>query len=44
MRKRSSGGFTLGKVFYTVPSRFIWHRLWVRLFYDWLDLLIGGGA
>jgi len=38
----SSGGFTLRKVFYTVPSRLIGHRLRVRLFDDRLELLIGG--
>jgi transposase InsO family protein len=38
----SSGGFTLRKVFYTVPSRLIGHRLRVRLYDDRLDLVIGG--
>lgn len=38
----SSGGFTLRKVFYTVPSRLIGHRLRVRLYDDRLELLIGG--
>ena len=38
----SSGGFTLKKVFYTVPSRLIGHRLRVRLYDDRLDLFIGG--
>jgi transposase InsO family protein len=38
----SSGGFTLRKVFYTVPSRLIGHRLRVRLFDDRLELFIGG--
>jgi transposase InsO family protein len=38
----SSGGFTLRKVFYTVPSRLIGHRLRVRLRDDRLDLFIGG--
>jgi hypothetical protein len=38
----SSGGFTLRKVFYTVPSRLIGRRLRVRLYDDRLDLLIGG--
>jgi transposase InsO family protein/plasmid stability protein len=38
----SSGGFTLKKVFYTVPSRLIGHRLRVRLHDDRLDLFIGG--
>jgi hypothetical protein len=42
VRVTSSGGFTLRKVFYTVPSRLIGHRLRVRLFDDRLDLLIGG--
>jgi hypothetical protein len=37
----SSGGFTLRKVFYTVPSRLVGHRLRVRLYDDRLDLLIG---
>ena len=38
----SSGGFTLRKVFYTVPSRLIGHRLRVRLHDDRLELFIGG--
>jgi hypothetical protein len=38
----SSGGFTLKRVFYTVPSRLIGHRLRVRLFDDRLDLFVGG--
>lgn len=38
----SSGGFTLRKVFYTVPSRLIGHRLSVRLYDDRLELLLGG--
>ena len=33
----SSSGFTLRKVFYTVPSRLIGHRLRVRLYDDRLD-------
>ncbi len=37
----SSGGFTLRKVFYTVPSRLIGHRLRVRLHDDRLDLFVG---
>jgi transposase InsO family protein len=37
----SSGGFTLRKVFYTVPSRLIGHRLRVRLYDDRLEVLIG---
>ena len=40
----SSGGFTLRKVFYTVPSRLIGHRLRVRLYDDRLDLFVGGTA
>ena len=32
VRVTSSGGFTLRKVFYTVPSRLIGHRLRVRLY------------
>jgi len=38
----SSGGFTLRKVFYTVPSRLIGHRLRVRLYDDRLAVFIGG--
>ena len=38
----SSGGFMLKKVFYTVPSRLIGHRLRVRLYDARLDLFIGG--
>lgn len=38
----STGGFTLRKVFYTVPSRLIGHRLRVRLYDDRLDLFTGG--
>ena len=37
----SSGGFTLRKVFYTVPSRLIGYRLRVRLYDDRLDVFIG---
>jgi hypothetical protein len=37
----SSGGFTLRKVFYTVPSRLVGHRLRVRLYDDHLAVLIG---
>ena len=40
----SSGGFTLRKVFYTVPSRLIGHRLRVRLYDDRLELFIGATA
>jgi hypothetical protein len=38
----SSGGFTLRKAFYTVPSRLISHRLRVRLYDDRLDVFVGG--
>jgi len=37
----STGGFTLRKVFYTVPSRLIGHRLRVRLYDDRLEIFIG---
>lgn len=37
----SSGGFTLRKVFYSVPSRLIGHRLRVRLHDDRLELFLG---
>ena len=47
MRRRLSpsprpGSFMLKKVFYTVPSRLIGHRLRVRLYDDRLDRFIGG--
>ncbi len=42
MRVTSSGGFTLRKVFYTVPSRLIGHCLRVRLYDDRLDVFVGG--
>lgn len=38
----STGGFTLRRVFYTVPSRLIGHRLRVRLFDDRLEVFTGG--
>jgi len=38
----SSSAFTLRKVFYTVPSRLIGHRLRVRLYDDRLELFVGG--
>ncbi len=41
VRVTASGGFTLRKVFYTVPSRLITHRLRVRLFDDHLDIFVG---
>jgi transposase InsO family protein len=37
----SSSGFTLKKVFYSVPSRLIGHRLRVRLYDDRLDCFLG---
>ena len=37
-----TGGFTLRKVFYTVPSRLIGHRLRVCLFDDRLEIFVGG--
>jgi hypothetical protein len=42
VRVTTSGGFTLRKVFYTVPSRLIGHRLRVRLYDDRLDVFVGG--
>ncbi len=41
VRITSSGGFTLRKVFYSVPSRLIGHQLRVRLYDDRLELFIG---
>ena len=41
VRVTSSSGFTLKKVFYSVPSRLIGHRLRVRLYDDRLELLVG---
>jgi len=38
----TSGGFTLKKVFYTVPSRLIGRQLRVRVYDDRLELFIGG--
>jgi hypothetical protein len=37
----SSGGFILKRVFYTVPSRLIGHRLRVRVYDDRLDCFLG---
>jgi hypothetical protein len=37
-----TGGFTLRRVFYTVPSRLIGHRLRVRLYDDRLEVFMGG--
>ena len=42
VRVTSSGGFRLRKVFYTVPSRLIGHRLRVRLHDDRLEIFAGG--
>jgi hypothetical protein len=42
VRVTSSSGFILRKMFYTVPSRLIGHRLRVRLYDDRLELFIGG--
>jgi hypothetical protein len=42
VRVTSTGGFTLRKVFYTVPSRLIGHQLRVRLYDDRLDVFVGG--
>jgi len=42
VRVTSSGGFRLRKVFYTVPSRLIGHRLRVRLYDDRLEVFLGG--
>ena len=44
VRVTSSSGFVLRKVFYSVPSRLIGHRLRVRLFDDRLDVLVGSTA
>jgi hypothetical protein len=44
VRVTRSGGFTLRKVFYTVPSRLIGHRLRARLYDDRLELFIGSSA
>lgn len=41
VRVTSSGGFLLRKVFYTVPSRLIGHRLRVRLYDDRLEMFLG---
>ncbi len=41
VRVTSSSGFTLRKVFYSVPSRLVGHRLRVRLYDDRLAVFIG---
>lgn len=38
----SGGGFFLRRVFYSVPSRLIGHRLRARLFKDHIELFLGG--
>ena len=38
----SSSGFVLRRVFYTVPSRLIGHRLGARIYDDRLDLFLSG--
>ena len=43
-RVTSAGGFTLRKVFYTVPSRLIGHRLRIRLYDDRLEVFLGATA
>ena len=40
----STGGFTLKKVFYSVPSQLVGHRLRVRLYDDRLELFVGSSA
>lgn len=42
VRVTSSGGFTLRKVFYTVPSRLIGHDLRARIFDDRIELFLAG--
>ena len=41
VRVTRSSGFVLRKVFYTVPSRLIGHRLGVRLYADRVELYLG---
>jgi len=41
VRITRTGGFLLKRVFYTVPSRLIGHRLRVRLYDDRLELFLG---
>lgn len=40
----SSGGFTLRRVFYTVPSRLIGHRLRARIYDDRVECFLGSTA
>lgn len=42
VRVTSSGGFILRRVFYSVPSRLIGHRLRARFFRQHIDLFLGG--
>jgi transposase InsO family protein len=44
VRVTSCGGFTLRKVFYSVPSRLIGHQLRVRVYDERLELFIGASA
>lgn len=44
VRVTSLGGFILRKIFYTVPSRLIGHRLRVRLYDDRPELFLGATA
>lgn len=44
VRVTSTGGFTLKKVFYSVPSQLVGHRLRVRLYDDRLELFVGSSA
>jgi len=42
VRVTSGGGFILRRVFYSVPSRLIGHRLRARLFKEHIELFLGG--
>lgn len=44
VRVTSTGGFTLKKVFYSVPSQLVGHQLRVRLYDDRLELFVGSSA
>ena len=44
VRVTSHGGFTLRKVFYSVPSRLIGHSLRVHLYHDRLQVFLGATA
>ena len=41
VRVTSAGGFTVRRVFYTVPSRLVGHQLTVRLYDDRLEVFLG---